>query len=184
MAAPPIQQGMKCSGSLITCRPPESLGSSFKSLLDIRKQALALPVKHHQLPGATDHTTPFYEAVSHTAGGICSCSCIRIIHQSHPTTTHPAQHLVALPHGPVPGTKGQPCPCQGQPALGAPRQSWEHILCLRAGGKGPGGGTKQPCPARAAAGPACVPAGWGMRFCWQFPEREEFPLCALHQLLT
>lgn len=29
----------------------------FKSLLDIRKQAFALPVKHHQLSAATDHTS-------------------------------------------------------------------------------------------------------------------------------
>lgn len=109
---------MKCSGSLITCRLPVSLGSTFKSLLDIRKQAFALPVKHHQLPAATDHTTTFYKAVSHTAGGICSCSCIRIIHQCHLTTTHPAQHLVATPSWACAGHQEQPCPCQGQHSTG------------------------------------------------------------------
>lgn len=46
-------------------------------------------------------------------------SSIRV---TQPPPTLPST-LWPLPHGPVPGTKGQPCPCQGQPALGAPQQA-------------------------------------------------------------
>lgn len=162
MAAPPIQQGMKCSGSLITCRLPVSLGSSFKSLLDIRKQALALPVKHLQLPGATDHTTPFYCCFTHSWWNL-----FLLMHQNHPSESpnhhppcpapcgHSLLGLCLAPRGSHAHARGS------QHWVHPSRQSWEHILCLRAGGKGPGGGTKQPCPARAAAGSACVPAGGG-----------------------
>lgn len=131
-----------------------------------------------QLPLIT--SALLYKVIFHTTGRICSAHAAESLESfnHHPASTvAPVWPLLQGQHstGCIPAA-----PARLLGALGA------HPLSKEKGGKPQAGGhTKQPCPARGAGRSSpCARRLGDERFCWQFPEREELPLSALHQLLT
>lgn len=110
-----------------------------------------------QLPLMT--AARFYEVTLHTSGGICSCSCSRIIRESshhHPPRAAPVWACAWHPEAAMPtlpwvqpsrdaGTSGSTSPVQGQ------------------GEKPQNGRTQSHGQPEEQEGPAPVPGGWVMR---------------------